>query len=176
MQKTDCFELGYIAKSHGLDGKVQAFFDVEDPSMYSKIDAVFLEINNALVPFFIENIYTFDATRYLFKFEDINCKDDADELKGSKLFLPANLLPQLDESRFYFHDVIGFDVEDEVKGKIGLVKEFVDAGPQVIMVVTFGEKEILIPFHDDFIVEVDKSAKLFKMKLPNGLVDLYLEE
>ncbi len=177
MQKTNCFELGYIVKSHGLDGKVQAFFDVEDPSLYSKITAVFLEQKGALVPYFIESIgSSSDGEKIFMKFEDIGHKDQADELKGSKLFLSLEFLPKLEKDSFYFHDVIGFAVEDLKKGAIGTVKEFVEAGPQLIMVVSFEDKEILIPFHDDFFVQVIHDKKEIKMDLPNGLVDLYIKE
>jgi len=175
MQKSDCFELGYIAKSHGLEGKLQAIFDVEDLTHFIDVDSVFLEVKNNLVPFFVEDIVALDAKKVLLKLEEIDTKDLADELKGTKIFLPTSFLPTLEEGRFYYHDIIGYQVEDSVKGDIGIVKEFVDAGLQVIMVVMFGDKEILIPFHDDFLVEVSHSDKIIKLKLPGGLVDLYLE-
>ena len=38
-----------------------------------------------------------------------------------------------------------------------------------------GEKQILIPMIDDFIVEVNRSKKEITMNTPVGLVDLYLE-
>jgi len=90
--------------------------------------------------------------------------------------LPVSFLPKLEGDRFYFHDVIGYTVEDKVKGVLGPIKEFVDLGPQTIVVVTHGEKEVLIPLHDDFFVGVFHDQKLFKVNLPGGLVDLYLEE
>jgi 16S rRNA processing protein RimM len=176
MQKSDCFELGYIAKSHGLDGKVQAFFDVEDLAHFIDIESAFLEIKNNLVPYFIEDIIALDAKKVLLKFEEISTKDQAEELKGTKIFLPISFLPELEAGRFYYHDIIGYAVEDTQKGNIGTIKEFVDAGMQVIMVVMLGEKEILIPFHDDFLVELIHSDKKIKLNLPGGLVNLYLNE
>lgn len=176
MLKSDCFEFGYLVKTHGLDGNVQAFFDVEEPELFEDIDAVFLEMGGALVPYFITKIKHFDAARYLISFEDVNDKDHAAELKGIKMFLPVDFLPKLPKERFYFHDVIGYQVEDKIKGVLGPVKEFVDLGPQTIVVVMHGEKEILIPLHDDFFVGVFHEEKLFKVDLPGGLVDLYLED
>jgi len=175
MQKENCFELGYLIKSHGLDGKVQAFFDVEDPSFYQEIDVVFLE-QQGLVPFFITDIFWQEGNKFLLKFEDIDSKDDAKELKGTKLFLPLEALPELEEGQFYLHDTIGFQVIDEHQGAIGSVKEYVDAGPQTIMVTTFNSKEILIPLHDDFLQKVDHEAKTIYVSVPDGLINLYLEE
>jgi 16S rRNA processing protein RimM len=176
MQKSDCFELGYIVKSHGLDGKVQAFFDVEDLDNFIDIDSVFLEQKGSFVPYFIEDIIALDSNKVLIKFEEIDKKDQADVLKGSKLFLSLSFLPKLENGHFYYHDLISYEVIDSEKGNIGVVKEFVEASSQVIMTVIFGEKEILIPFHDDFILEVNNENKTISMKLPGGLVDLYLED
>jgi len=52
MNKADCFELGYVAKLHGFKGEVSLFLDVTNPSDYASLDAVFIEINQQLTPFF----------------------------------------------------------------------------------------------------------------------------
>jgi 16S rRNA processing protein RimM len=56
MEKTDCFQLGYIAKLHGFKGEVSLFLDVTEPEKYATLDAFYVDINNQLIPFFVENI------------------------------------------------------------------------------------------------------------------------
>jgi 16S rRNA processing protein RimM len=53
MDKQKCFELGYITKSFGLKGQVNAVFDVDVPLMYRELESVFIELNEVLVPFFL---------------------------------------------------------------------------------------------------------------------------
>ena len=56
MNKADCFNLGYVAKLHGFKGEVSLFFDVTNPSDYFTLDAVYIDINDNLTPFFVESI------------------------------------------------------------------------------------------------------------------------
>ena len=176
MQKEESFELGYISKAHGLDGKVQAFFDVEDPMYYAGIDAVFLEGKGSFVPYFVEKISHTDGGKFLIKFEEIDDKTSASRLKGAKLFLPIILLPELDEGEEYLHDSIGFKVVDENHGDIGVVDAYIESGPQMIMAIDFKGKEVLVPVHEEIVRSTDFETKTIFVKLPGGLLELYLEE
>jgi 16S rRNA processing protein RimM len=53
MNKADCFHLGYVAKLHGFKGEVSLFLDVTNPEDYETLDALFIEINGQLSPFFV---------------------------------------------------------------------------------------------------------------------------
>ena len=44
------------------------------------------------------------------------------------------------------------------------------------MVTEFNTKEILIPLHDDFLQKIDHDAKTIYVAVPDGLINLYLEE
>lgn len=176
MQKENCFELGYLSKAHGLDGKVQAFFDTENPERYATTDMVFLEIGSSLVPYFIEKCHPTGQGKFLLKFEEVESKEDAMNITGSKLFLPLTALPELEEGESYLHDTIGYQIIDKNSGNIGTVKEYVESGPQMIMISVLGEKEILIPVHDDIITATDHDTQTITTELPGGLLALYLEE
>ena len=53
MKKEDCYFLGKITRTHGLHGNVFLKLDTDQPEMYSKLGAIFVDINGLLVPFFI---------------------------------------------------------------------------------------------------------------------------
>jgi len=36
----DCYQLGYIVKTHGLKGEVQIYLDVDAPSDYRNLESV----------------------------------------------------------------------------------------------------------------------------------------
>ena len=56
MNKKDCFHLGKIAKLHGFKGEVSLHLDVTNPEDYASLDALFIDINNHLTPFFVESL------------------------------------------------------------------------------------------------------------------------
>jgi 16S rRNA processing protein RimM len=43
----------------------------------------------------------------------MNNEEDADAIMGNDIYLPLKMLPKLTGNKFYFHEVIGFEVEDK---------------------------------------------------------------
>lgn len=170
--KEECFFLGYISKPFGYKGELIVSLEVDDKSLYSKIDAVFVEVKGVLMPYFIKEIRPRDKDM-LWRFEGISA-DEARLLAGCELYLPLTLLPSLEGNKFYFHEVIGFTVEDKEQGNIGILKEIYDQGPQPVLSIDCKGKEIMIPLIDDFLLEVDRENKILKVAAPEGLINFYL--
>src|SRR5215831_16536157 len=175
MRKEDCFYLGKIAKKFSFKGEVLIYLDTDEPELYEEMESVFVEFNKNLVPFFIESssLYKNDFLRV--KFEDVDSEDDADKLIGSKIYLPLSLLPKLEGNKFYFHEIIGFDVIDQRLGNIGKIVSINDSTAQPLFEIDFNGTEILVPMIDEFIVEVNRQKKEITLNTPEGLVDLYLQ-
>ncbi len=169
----DYFYLGMITKIHGNNGNVTAFLDVDNPLEYQSLDMVFLDINNALIPHFIESIKILN-NKAILSFEGINDIEKAGALVKAELFLPLSLLPKLSGNQFYYHEVEGFTIVDEQFGEIGLLKEIFDYPNQSVMQVFHKEKEVLIPVNDDIITKVDRNKKTIHVKAPEGLIEIYL--
>ena len=165
MKLDDCFELGYIVRTHGVKGQVIAFFDVDYPEDYEELESVFLLINGKLVPFFIERIEPQAGAKFIIKFEDLNAIAEAEKLKSVKLYLPLSELPELDDDQFYFHETVGYQVIDENLGELGTVKEFYEMPTQDLMAMEYQGHEILIPVADDIVLKTDKEAKKMFVKL-----------
>ena len=72
--------------------------------------------------------------------------------------------------------MIGFEVFDETKGLIGPIQIVYDLETQDLLGVTHKGKEILIPIQDEIILKVDKAAKKVFCRLPEGLLEIYLED
>ena len=174
MAKTEYFELGTISKPHGLKGAVHVFLDVDDPYEYEELDAVFVQRGNEMVPYFIDDLQIRDNLN-LMSLEGIDTVDLARELVGLKLFLPIAMLPKLRDDQFYYHEIIDYQVEDEVLGTLGTVKEVYSTGAQDVVMIYKGH-EVLIPLLDEIIPKVDKQAKVVHSRLPDGLLDVYLNE
>lgn len=174
MQKEDCFYLGKIVSKFSFKGEVLVKLETDDPEIYEEMESVFVEYNNNLVPFFIERCKLHKSELLRVKFEDVDSEEDADDLMKSTLYLPLDLLPELDENQFYFHDIIGYQVEDLKKGPIGIITAINDMTSQALFEIDFDGDQILIPIIDSFIHKLDKEQKLLIVDAPEGLIDLYL--
>lgn len=172
----DCFQLGYIVKAHGLNGEVQTFIDADNPRVYNELESVFVKQGQGLVPFFIEYIKV-SGSKALIAFEEIEDIDSAKALKGTELYLPLDFLPPLDEQSFYMHEIVGFSLVDQADlAKVGVITSLLEAGPQVILQVDREGKEILIPYQKELLVKVDREVKVLELKIPEGLLDVYLND
>lgn len=176
MNHNSCYELGVIAKPHGLKGEVQIFLDVDSSDDYSKLESVFVEINKQLVPFFIESIHVVNDKKAIVAFDDIQTFEQATELRGAHLYLPLEFLPKLKDNQFYYHDVVGYTVVDQNDGELGKAATFNDGGAQVLLIMDYKDKEVLIPVCDTIFLKADHNKKQILVNLPEGLLELYLNE
>ena len=174
MQKEDCFYLGKIVKKYSFKGELLVKLDTDDPSIYTKMESVFIDKNKNLIPFFIERSSLHKSTLLRVKFEDIDSEEDADKLLKSELYLPLEFLPQLTGNKFYYHEIVGFEAEDLSFGLVGIVKGVNDTTNQAILEIDRNGSEILIPLIDDFIKSVDRAQKKIILEVPEGLIDIYL--
>lgn len=175
MRKEDCFYLGTIVKKFSFKGELLAKLDTDEPEYYENLESVFVALGNNLVPFFIEKSSLQKSNLLRLKFEDVNTESEANHLLKCELYLPLKLLPKLEGNKFYFHEIVGFTMEDENYGLVGTIKGVNDSTAQALFEVEKDGKEILIPMNDEFIVEVNKKAKKITVKTPEGLIDLYLQ-
>lgn len=174
MRKEECFYLGKIAKKFSFKGEVLIYLDTDEPELYENMESVFVEFNNNLVPFFIENSSLHKNDFLRVRFEDMESEEEADKVLGCAIYLPLSILPKLSGNKFYFHEVIGFEIEDKRLGVFGKIVSINDTSAQPLFEVVNGEVEILIPMIDKFLVKIDRENKKVIMDLPEGLVEMYL--
>jgi len=175
MKKEKCFYLGKIVKKYSFKGEVLAKLDTDQPDIYENLDALFIDINNNLIPFFVEKSQLHKSNLLRLKIEDVTSESDADVLLKKDLYLPMELLPKLEGNTFYYHEIIGFQVIDENFGLVGQITGVNDTTTQALFEIDHDGKEVLIPINDDIIDSVDRTAKTVSVKTPSGLIELYLD-
>ena len=87
-------------------------------------------------------------------------KEDADALKGTRLYVDRARLPDLPEDEFYHSDLIGlraFDPGGALLGRIRAVQDF-GAGDILEIAPEAGGETLLIPFTRDHVPTVDLAA------------------
>jgi 16S rRNA processing protein RimM len=173
MDKKDFYFLGKIIKTSGYLGNLVFFFDVDDIQNYVDLEAVFIDINDELIPFAIKEIRLKGSNTAGVSLEDVNDEEQAKALVGNKLYLPLSYLPPLVGKKFYYHEVTGFDVVDKKEGFIGKIESIIDQSGQGIFIISNKGKEILIPVADEIIQKIDRKNKTLEVIVPDGLLDVY---
>ena len=174
MRKEDCFYLGKIAKKFSFKGEVLIFLDTDEPELYENMESVFVEFNKNLVPFFIQNCSLHKNDFLRVQFEDVDSEEEANSILNCDVYLPLSMLPKLSGNKFYFHEVIGFEIEDKRLGVFGKIVSINDTSAQPLFEVLNGNVEILVPMIDQFLVKIDRANQKVIMDLPKGLVEMYL--
>jgi 16S rRNA processing protein RimM len=175
MKKEDCFYLGKIVKKYSFKGELLAKLDTDEPDLYDNLDAIFIDLRGNLVPFFVISSQLHKSNLLRLKFEDVTTEADADALMKTALYLPLDLLPKLNGNKFYFHEVIGFTINDINFGEVGILNGINDSTAQALFEIDREGIEILIPMNDEFIVKVDRVNKTIEVETPEGLIELYID-
>ena len=175
MTLDDCYQLGYIIKPHGLKGELQILLDVDSPEAYEDLESVFVRQGQQLVPFFIDYINV-RAEKAILALDEVQSFEQAQKLKGAELYLPLSILPEPDSNEFYLHEIKDFKVFNQNKIEVGVIKNAVESGPQLILVVEDQNgTEILLPYIQSLLIELDRDNKAMQLNIADGLIEVYTE-
>jgi 16S rRNA processing protein RimM len=175
MKIEDCFYIGYLTKTKGLKGEMQLFLEYTEPADL-KFDSIFIEINGKLVPFFISAYKPHQNNTGNILLDDIDTIEKAEKLIRKKVYLPNTEKPEKDPDDFSFFDLKGFTVHDEHHGELGVITDVHEYPQQYVAVVPYRFREILFPLNDNTIQSIDEEQGILHVSLPDGLIDIYLNQ
>lgn len=175
MRKEDCFYLGKIVSKYSFKGELLIKLDADEPELYQNMESVFVSLRDSLVPYFITQCSLHKSSLLRVRFEEVNDEAAANKMMGAALYLPLTLLPKLTGNKFYYHEIIGFKLLDQIHGNIGEITGVNDTVSQALFIAKKEGKELLIPITDQIITKVDRENQTIEVRTPDGLVALYLE-
>lgn len=163
--------LGRISKVNGYNGSVSVKLEKSFIENIPEMESVFLEVDGKPVPFFISSSEYAGGDILKLKFEGYNSYEKVSDLIGCKLFLTT-----IPDDYVHEHNpgnISGYSVILQNNSLIGTVTEIINnPGHDLIKIVSPGKKEILIPYHEDFIIRLDNREKTILVKLPEGLTEI----
>ncbi len=177
MEKSNFLRWGTISKANRKTGEVSVIFAQKNPPENEPLQTVFIEIDGGLVPFFVDEMSAISADGVRLLLCDYSEPDIAQRFVGCTVYLPMAKNKDSDEGQTASYDeIIGFTVMDENDQPLGVINDILESPEQDLVQIFEGEKEILIPLVDDFILGLDTEKKILFMDLPDGLIELYLGE
>jgi len=146
--------LGAIAGAHGVKGevKIKTFTQhAEDIAAYGPLES---ETGDAT--FSILNFRP-DKIGVVAKIEGLEDREAAQRLKGTRLYVKREALPQIEEDTWYHADLVGLKVRAKDDKEIGVVIGVYDFGAGDMVEVDPGsdEESMFIPFTRDAVPIVD---------------------
>jgi len=169
-------DIGYIAKAHGLKGELKAKLNVYDIYEYAERKSFHLA-KRGTENRSVHKITYFKVhkpTEAIIRLKGVGTRDAAEAMVGYTIWIQTSDLPELEEGRFYYFEVTGFEIEDKNLGRLGTIVRILDMPAQDIIVMNYQDKEVLIPMTDEFVFQADKEKRLIYTCLPEGLLELYL--
>lgn len=176
IDKKDIIEIGKFRKTHGLQGELNAEFDV-DADFLESGKPLIVERDALPVPFYVETVRTKGSETYLVKLEGVDTQEEAAEFVNCPVYaLRSDMVDYYGvegEELFLADDLEGYAVVDVRAGKVGVVESIDDSTENELLVVrTDGGDEVMIPFTDDLLITIDDDKQEIVMELPDGLLDL----
>ncbi len=174
IRRNEVFSIGHISKTRGLVGEVELNF-TDDIFDRGESEYLILDIDGILVPFFWEEYRFKNDKTAIFKFEDIHDDKTSRRLLGCQVFYPISEIPEDEDTSELpsFNALTGFRIIDGNGQYIGTVSAVDTSSSNILLYLdTENGKEIIIPFHDDFLLDYNMSRRELKVNLPEGVVDL----
>jgi len=163
--------LGRITKVSGYEGAVTVKLEKIFTENIPQMESVFLEIEGRPVPFFISNLEYSGADILKLWFDGYNSIDKISEFTGCRIFLTS--APDGDSQKEDDQNLIGYVIFAPENNLLGSISEIISNNGQWLLNVAFlNKKNILIPFHEHFIISIDKKKKIIVMDIPEGLLEI----
>ncbi len=168
--------IGTLIKFHGVKGEIlirifpEWRFNIADPPY------LFLNIDGGLVPYEVLKIRVRGDGDLLVYLDQIIGGTNITHLQGADVNIESSYIENSAyEDKSNFHLLKGYQVYDKNLGVIGVIKSVSDIKNNPLLELEYNDKELFIPFHDDFIISIDHKAHRLYIKAPEGLIDLYLQ-
>lgn len=158
--------IGKVLKSNGTEGGlVMSFLDII-PEDIDLQEPVFIEFDGLPVPFYFESFTPRGNNRALVQLTGVRNLKDADELAGADVY--ADYFEQDEEE-----DFTGWTVRDQDGREVGTVFAHEDIpGNPCLWVKKADGEEVLLPLHEELVLEVDENRQILSLTIPEGILDL----
>jgi 16S rRNA processing protein RimM len=163
--------VGRIVKAHGLAGfaLVERLTDARD--RFRPGSRLGLGDPNAEVrPLTIAEVRD-SGDRTMVRFEELPLREDVENARGELLSISVAEAAPLSMGSYYPHQIEGLAVEDEAGRPLGTLIDVLSTPANDVWVVNTGDREVLVPAVDEFIVRVDLESRVIVMHPITGLFE-----
>lgn len=151
---SDLVTIGVILGAHGVRGDVRVKSFTAEPEAVFDYAPFLSEQGDVLIE---PKAVRTGKDHFIVSPKKQRQKEEWDGMKGSKLYVPRDVLPDVDEDEFYIEDLVGLDVYAGGETPLGRVKAVLNHGASdlVEIQVSGQSKPVLVPFTFEDVPTVD---------------------
>lgn len=173
MHMAEYFNIGKFVAMHGLQGELLLKHTLGKKTSLKGLKALFIEEKkDSFLPWFIESIKIKSAEEIYIKLEGIHSREAAAKLAQKQVWLPEEDFKKL-ASKNAPSSLLGYTIVNKDE-RIGEILELIEQPHQLLCRLEIKGKEVLIPLHEEFLKKTDHKKKEIIVKLPDGLIEIYL--
>ena len=160
--------VGAVAGSFGVGGEVRLKSFCADPAAIADYAPLFTEDGNT--SFSVEITGTI-SNGFAARLTGMATKEQADALRGTRLYADRSRLPSLPDDEYYHADLIGLAVLDPGGNALGTVGDVLNHGAaDLLEIQVAGQSDsVLLPFTAALVPTVDLAAGRIIADPPDGL-------
>jgi 16S rRNA processing protein RimM len=161
-----------IGRAHGIKGEVTAEGRTDEPELRLAPGAVLLTDPTSTGPLTIE-AGRVHSGRLLLRFEGVRDRNAAEALRNTLLIAEVDPeeLPE-EEDEYYDHQLIDLDVVTKDGVEVGRITEISHLPSQDLFIVERSDgSEVMIPFVEEIVTEIDLAEQRAIIDPPPGLID-----
>jgi 16S rRNA processing protein RimM len=156
--------VGKIVGTHGIKGELKVKSDTSF-DRFKKGNVLYIEKEEKIVI----NSSRVHKGMHLITINGLTNINDVLCYVNKDIYVPHDR-SELEEGEFYYEDIIGLDCYNSKGELIGPVKDLQEVPQGLILEIQTKNKTILIPFVDEFVVEVDLENKRIQIQEIEGLL------
>jgi 16S rRNA processing protein RimM len=168
-------QVARIGKPHGIRGEVTVQVLTDAPGDRFVPGTEFVVEPASVGPLTVHSA-RWNKDILLLAFEEIETRNEAETLRGAKLFIETEELEDNDDEGWYEHELVGLEarVGSQVVGKVSGLNTM--PVQDLLVVKTPDGKEILIPFVEQIVPEVNVAEGYVLVTPPAGLFEINAED
>ncbi|WP_394938342.1 ribosome maturation factor RimM [Psychromicrobium sp. YIM B11713] len=165
-------QVARIGKPHGIRGEVTVEVFTDAPEDRFVPGTVFSAEKHGEL--------TISSARWnkdilLLGFDEVPDRNRAEELRGTRLFFDTEEVEESDDEGWYEHELVGLEARVGSQ-KVGTVSALTVMPVQDLLTITSNAgEEVLVPFVEQIVPEVDIEAGYLRLTPPDGLFEVNQE-
>lgn len=165
----DLLAIGRITKAFGVQGEVVLEPLADDVARFRRLRVAYLGRSPDVTRKVTVHVTSVEPRGVRLRIEGTETRTQAEELKGSYLFVDRLHRRAVRRGTYFVSDIVGLSVKGEDGVYYGIVKDVLKMPAQDVYVVDRDGKEILIPAVREFIRAVDLKGGVITVRLIEGM-------